>query len=189
MPILHPNLNEDSDNPVRQAASCAPFVWLEDLVKPVWDRLAARAAELGQQMPTRAATRDPELRLVIQGRTHRPLSVNEGRYTFVVHKGVNEVRLVSSAGMPTDARPWLDDRRRLGVMVERIVLRSGADVREVPVDLPDLQQGWWAVEQRGVASHRWTKGDATLPLPSYGNVAMLEIQAQNGGMIYLVNPG
>jgi hypothetical protein len=186
--ILHPNLNDESDNPVRQAASCAPFVWDEDRVKPIWDRLADRAARLGQQAPKRAVTTDPELCLVVQGRTHRPLSVADGRYTFVVRKGVDEVRLVSSAALPTDARPWLDDRRRLGVSVERIVLRSGADVREVPVDLPDLQQGWWAVEQSGVASRRWTNGDATLPLPITDSVAVLEIQATQGGMSYLVNP-
>ncbi len=184
--VLHPNLNDDSDNPVRQAASCAPFVWHENLVKPVWDRLVARAAKLGQQAPTRTVTTDPELRLVIHGRPQRPLSVADGRYTFVVRKGVNEVRLVSSAGLPTDARPWLDDRRRLGVSVERIVLRSGADVREIPVDLPDLRQGWWAVEQHGVASHRWTNGDAILTLPNSDNVAVLEIQATRGGMSYLV---
>jgi hypothetical protein len=185
--ILHPNLDDESDNPIRQATSCAPFVWDESRVKPVWDRLAARAARMGQPAPTPTVTLDPELCLVVQGRTHRPVSAADGRYTFVVCKGVNEVRLVSSAGLPTDSRPWLDDRRRLGVMVERIVLRSGADVREVPVDLPDLHQGWWAVEQSGVASHRWTNGDAILPLPLTTSVAVLEIHARPGGMSYLVN--
>ena len=72
-------------------------------------------------------------------------------------------------------------------LVERIALRSGGDLREVPIDLPDLQQGWWAVEQRGVASFRWTNGDATLPLPNTDNVAVLEIQVTHEGMSYLVD--
>jgi hypothetical protein len=186
-PVLHPNLNDDSDDPATQAASYAPIVWHKDGVNPVWGRLSARAAKSTRQAPTRTVTTDPELHLVIEGRMHRPLSVSYGCYTFVVRKDVNEVRLVSRAGVPADAQPWLDDRRRLGVSVERIALRSGADVQEVPLDLPDLHQGWWAVEQRGVASFRWTNGDATLPLPNTDNVAVLEIQVTHDGMSYLVD--
>ena len=45
------------------------------------------------------------------------------------------------AQSPTEARPSLDDRRRLGVRVARIVLRGVDEVREVPVDHPGLTQG------------------------------------------------
>jgi len=95
--------------------------------------------------------------------------------------------VVSHAASPTDARPWMEDRRRLGVCVERIVLRSGYDdVQEVPVDHPGLLQGWWAVERNGTALRRWTDGTAVLPLPVIDSPAALEIRATNSGMTYLV---
>jgi hypothetical protein len=82
-------------------------------------------------------------------------------------------------------RPWLDDRRCLGVYVERIVLRSTTEVRDVPIDHPSLSQGWWAAERNGTAMRRWTNGEAVLPLPPFHGPTMLEIRASNGGMAYL----
>jgi hypothetical protein len=83
-------------------------------------------------------------------------------------------------------RPWLDDRRCLGVNVERIVVRSANELREVPVDHPDLSQGWHVVERDGIALRRWTSGDAVLPLPALSGPTILEIRAGNGGMDYVV---
>jgi hypothetical protein len=99
------------------------------------------------------------------------------------------VRLVSRAGAPTDTRPWLDDRRRLGIYAERIVLRGASEMREVPLDHPDVSQGWWAVERAGTALCRWTGGDAVLPLPAMDGATMLEIRAGNAGMVYLTDTG
>ena len=45
--VLHPDLTDEADGPTRKAASCAPFVWDEANVRPVWQRLAERAASLG----------------------------------------------------------------------------------------------------------------------------------------------
>jgi hypothetical protein len=95
------------------------------------------------------------------------------------------VRLVSRANSPTDTRPWLDDRRRLGVHVERIVLRSQSEVQDIPIDHPSLSRGWWAVERDGVALRRWTNGDAVLPLSSSSDRTILEIRAGSCGMTYL----
>ncbi len=49
--ILHPDLTDESDYPAREAGSCAPFVSAEPEVRPVWQRLADRAAALGQPVP------------------------------------------------------------------------------------------------------------------------------------------
>jgi hypothetical protein len=184
--VLHPDLTDESDYPTREAESCAPFVTDEASVQPVWQRLAERAAVLGQPTPKVDTTSDPELRIVAKGRTVRPLYGENGLYIFALPKGTTEVRVVSRAGAPTDARPWLDDRRSLGVNVERIVLRGASVLREVPVDHPDLSRGWHAVERDGVALRRWTTGDAVLPLPVLGSPTMLEIRANNGGMGYVV---
>ena len=164
--MLHPDLTDESDYPARAAGSCAPFVTDEASVLPVWQRLAERAAALGQPAPKVAMTADPELRIVAKGRTVRPIYGENGLYIFVLPKGATEVRLVSRSAAPTDARPWLDDRRSLGVSVERIVLRGASELREVPVDHPALVQGWHAVERNGVALRRWTDGEAVLPLPA-----------------------
>ena len=183
--MVHPDLTDESDYPTRAAGSCAPFVSDEASVLPVWQRLVERAAALGQPAPKVAMTADPEVRLVAKGRTLRPLYGENGLYIFALPKGTTEVRLVSRSAAPTDARPWLDDRRCLGVNVERIVLRGASELREVPVDHPDLSQGWHMVERDGVALRRWTSGEAVLPLPALAGPTMLEVRAGNGGMTYV----
>ena len=81
-------------------------------------------------------------------------------------RGADEVRLVSRGQSPTEARPWLEDRRRHDVCVKRIVLRGGDDLREIPMDHPDLTRGLWALERGGQVMSRWTDGEAVLPLPA-----------------------
>jgi hypothetical protein len=130
---------------------------------------------------------DADLHIVAKGRTLRPLYGENGLYIFALPKGATDVRVVSRAGSPADARPWLDDRRHLGVCVERIVLRDASDVREVPIDHPGLSQGWWAVEHEGTALRRWTNGNAVLPLPASHGPALLEIRAGNDGLDYVTN--
>jgi hypothetical protein len=98
----------------------------------------------------------------------------------------HEVRLVSRAQSPTEARPWLEDRRRLRVRVKRIMLRGADELREVPVDHPDLTQGWWAVERDGQIMSRWNDGEAVLPLPAMRGTAMLDIHLA-GSMTYIVD--
>ena len=55
--VLHPDLTDESDYPTREAGSCAPFVWDEASVRPVWQRLADRAAAIGRPVPQPATTR------------------------------------------------------------------------------------------------------------------------------------
>jgi hypothetical protein len=185
---LHPHLTDETDYPTREAESCAPFVWDEASVRPVWQRLAERAEALGQPAPKPATNTDPGLRIVASGRTLWPLCGDDGHYIFALPKGATEIRLVSRTSAPTDVRPWLDDRRCLGIYVERILLRGASEIREVPLDHPALSRGWWAVEQDGTALRRWTGGNAVLPLPKMGGPMMLEIRASAGGMIYLNDP-
>jgi hypothetical protein len=173
--VLHPDLTDETDYPTREAASCAPFVWDEGNVRPVWQRVAERAAALGQPVPQLDTTTDPDLHIIAKGRTVRPLYGSNGLYVFALPRGATQARLVSRAGSPTGVRPWLEDRRCLGVYVERIVLRNVKEEREIAVDHPGLSRGWWAVEKSGIAIRRWTNGDALLPLPAFSGPAMLEI--------------
>jgi hypothetical protein len=186
--ILHPDLTDESDYPAREMDSCAPFVSDEADVRPVWERLAARATALGQPVPQPETTNDPAPCLIARGRTVKPMYGENGLYIFALPKGATEVRLVSRAAAPTDVRPWLEDRRRLGLYVERIVLRGADEVREVPVDHPSLSRGWWAVERSGTALRRWTDGNAVVPLPQMDGPIMLEIRAGSAGLSYPVQP-
>jgi collagen type I/II/III/V/XI/XXIV/XXVII alpha len=185
--VLHPDLTDEADYPTREAASCAPFVSDEASVRPVWQRMAERAAALGQPAPQIDTTGDPQLRIVVKGRTIRPVCVENERYTFVLPNRATEVRLVSRAGSPTDVRPWLEDRRCLGVYVEWIVLHGASEVQELPVDHPGLSHGWHMAEWKGASLRRWTNGDAMLPLTACNGPTLLEIRASSSEMVYLTN--
>jgi hypothetical protein len=184
--VLHPDLTDETDYPTREADSCAPFVTDAASVQPVWQRLADRAAAIGRRVPQRVTTPDSALRVLANGRPIKPVVSDSDRVIFVLPRGTDEVRLLSRAQSPTEARPWLEDRRQLGVRVKRIVLRGGDDVREVPVDHPDLTRGWWAVERDGQIISRWTDGAAVLPLPAMSGIVMLEIHLA-GSMLYAVD--
>ena len=179
--VLHPNLNDEAEHPTREANACAPFVWDEASVRPVWQRLADRVANGEAQRVT--TTTDAALRLVADRRRVKPVFSDGDHAIFVLPRGASEIRLVSRAQPPTEARPWLNDRRQLGVRVKRIVLRSADETWVVPMDHPDLTRGWWAIERDGLIMSRWTDGEAVLPLPSMRDPVLLEIHL-SGAMVY-----
>ena len=184
---LHPELTDETDYASREAGSCRPFVWDEENVRPVWHRLAERAAALGKPVPNPDVTTDPDLHIVLKGERLRPLSSENGLYTFLLPGGTKEVSLVSRAGKLTDTRPWLEDRRCFGVYVERILLHGSGGIRQIPLDHPQLSQGWWAVERYGAVLRRWTDGNAVVLLPELHAPTVLEIRASRGGMAYVTN--
>ncbi|MGH7213004.1 MAG: Hint domain-containing protein, partial [Acetobacteraceae bacterium] len=143
----------------REARCCAPFATDATRLEPIWRRIAQAAGESARATST---TSDPDLRLFHRGRTLRPVIVAGARHVFVVSGG-GTARLISRASRPSDMRPWLDDRRRLGVCVSRIV-RDGAEPVPLALDHPGLRAGWW---ERGTTEFgRWTDGDAELPVPA-----------------------
>jgi hypothetical protein len=182
---LYPDLTDDADNATREANSCEPFVTDEKSIGPVWQSLAERAAALGRRPVSPQTTGDPELRLLAGDRVIKPVTTDARRYIFMLPRGASEVRLVSHAAAPCDARPWLEDRRCLGVQIARLVVRGGDEVCDIPLDHPSLVSGWWAAERDGIALRRWTDGYALLPLPAVGGVPMLEI-AVAGTVPYIV---
>jgi hypothetical protein len=164
--VLHPDLSVSAARlGVWERDACAPLSTAEWEVRPVWERLAARAAALGHAVALPATTSDAALRLVVDGRALRPIAVTARRYVFPLPRGARSVRLASRSGSPAESRPWLDDRRRLGVFVERIVVQSEAGVEEIPLDHPSMMRGWHRVEQQEGQLRRWTNGDATIVVP------------------------
>jgi hypothetical protein len=144
--------------------AAAPMVTDEARVKPVWQRLAARSRALGLPVPEPEFTDDPALRLEIGGRMIQPMHVQHDRYMFCLPHHRGPARLLSRAGRPSDQRPWIDDWRRLGVYVGRIVAHDRDGPADVPVDHPSLGDGWWAVERDGPHMRRWTNGFGALML-------------------------
>ncbi len=143
-----PRSDRQVDYPTREAGSCVPFVWDEAGVRAVWQRLAERAAALaGRSRPPRRQ-KMPACRF-------SPRAAASSRPTATAIWSSSPCHVAparcgwSHAAWPTDARPWLEDRRRLGVRVARIVLRGANEVREVPVVPSDLVSSWWAVEHDG----------------------------------------
>ena len=125
--------------------------------------MAARAKCLGLALPVVATTHDPALCIVAGMRRFTPVRQDGGRFTFALPALPGGARLRSRCAVPSVVRPWLGDRRRLGVMVRHITLRCGTDVVDVAPDDPRLGEGWWAAEHDDATCWRWTDGDAALP--------------------------
>jgi hypothetical protein len=77
------------------------------------------------------------------------------------------VHILSPVARPTSARPWTEDRRRLGVGVRRMRV----DGAGLPLDGPAVGAGWHAPER----DCRWTDGDGHLHLPPGGQVLELHV--------------
>ena len=179
---LHPGLAEHRAD--RAAASCAPFVWGPERVRPVWEGLATRAQALGFALPSAAGTTEPALRVRVAGRELTPTPAPDGTLMLALPAGTDAIRLISRAARPTELRPWLEDRRRLGVCVRHLRLRDGATWHDIPLDDPALIGGWWAIEAGSDGPRRWTDGDALLPLPPRHAPCVLAIGIDHGAMIY-----
>jgi hypothetical protein len=175
--ILHPDLTNDQSR--RVAQSCRPFADAPSLVEPIWHRLAQRSIDLGLGLPPAIRTiDDPALHVVIGGRTILPLSRQGGLYVFMLPATKAPIQLASRATRPSSLRPWVEDRRRLGVMVSGLTLKQGAEVDVIPLDHPLLSRGWWDVEGDRSTPWRWTDGAATIPATP-GAPALLEVTVSN----------
>jgi len=166
--LLHPRMDARA---ARDAGSCAELACDEARVAPVWRRLAARAEALGFTLASAETTADPALRLIAGSKQYTPIRCAGGRCLFVLPPTDGPVRLVSRSAVPAALLPWLDDRRRLGVMIRRMVVQTATERTEIAMDDPLLAVGWRDVERDGADMGRWTDGDATLPVPA-GTVAI-----------------
>jgi hypothetical protein len=153
------------------ARGVAPLSLAPELVEPVWRRLAARAAALGIPPVAPEGAGHHGLHLLAGERRILPIHAAGDRALFVVPPGVREAVLVSGATRPADTRPWLDDRRRLGVKVSRVRVHADGETMDVALDGPILGGGWHGVEPAG----RWTGGSGVLALRGGANVSVLEL--------------
>jgi hypothetical protein len=160
---LHPGLHEFGQT---QADEAMPLATDEPTIEAVYRRIAARAVRgnvARQASPTAFVTTNPDLRLRFDGRELKPIHVAVGCAAFVLPRGSGTGWLLCNTARPTMTRPWLDDRRRLGIAVRRIELDYGAVRHVIPLDHPALSDGWWEPETSDDAVFRWTRGEAALP--------------------------
>ncbi|MBE7212690.1 MAG: Hint domain-containing protein, partial [Gluconacetobacter diazotrophicus] len=150
-------------------------------LEALWHACAARSDRLGHPVAAAATTRDPALRLRLPDGTELhpvPASgtdpAHPDRFRFRLPAALGPdgaaVILLSRAAAPAAARPWLDDRRSLGIAVRGLVAWSGS--RALPL-APGGGAGWWAPEAApastpgsAAASWCWTDGAAVIALPS-----------------------
>jgi hypothetical protein len=103
---------------------------------------------------------------------------------FVLPPKADAVRLLSRAAAPSGVRPWIDDSRRLGVAVRSLTWRPRRHEKSIPLDHPELRDGWWQVERDDTALWRWTDGAALLPLDGAAGLLRIEL---GGAMRYLMD--
>jgi hypothetical protein len=166
---------------------CA-VVFDEAGVWPVWRRLVNRAEALGYFWIAPPTIEEAGLHLLVDRRSIWPIAIDGGRYVFALpasEAGSGFMRLISRSEAPSDLVPYPDDRRRLGVAVTRIIVRTGKELSEIPVDHPTLSRGGHEAERDGGALWRWTNGDAVLPLPQFSGPTILEIHL-GSAMTYIV---
>jgi Ca2+-binding RTX toxin-like protein len=181
--LLHPFMDQASDQARREAGSCAPFVCDAERVEPIWHALATRAKNLGMPPEVVETTDDPMLCLRLGGRDFRPVSRVENRYRFLLPRSRHDARLVSRSAVPSEMRPWVDDPRNLGVAIRRITVWHDAQCCDIALDDPQLTDGWWEVERNNATMWRWTDGSAALPIE--GDRLIVEIVV-SGTVPYLV---
>ncbi len=174
-PVLHPDLSgtDPAETARRVAGACAPFIVAAEQVRPLWERLACRAVEMGAPPRSVAVTQDPALRLRVGGRLLRPVAIHGRRHFWAPPAGSRTADLWSRAAPPALRQPWSDDRRNLGVAVSRIVLHRPEGREILPLDSPALGTGWWDIEREGDTIWRWTDGAAAMPADALLEVDVL----------------
>jgi antigen 43 len=167
--LLHPELTINENLRCWEEDACAPLMVKPEAVRPVWQRIADRAVELGYTEPTFVTTMDAGIHLMVDGKAVRPVVASGQQISFMVPAEARSVRLVSRSTRPNALTPWLDDPRTLGVAIRSVTLRGKSGDSVMGADHPALTGGWHAPERSADGlMWRWSNGDAMLPVLSDG---------------------
>jgi YD repeat-containing protein len=173
--LLTPDFSVGQRLRVPADGACMPLVTDTAGVLPVWQRLADRAGAVAPD--AEADAMDGGVRLIVGGREVLPVVEDGDRLVFAMPRAAGRIRIRSAAMRPNQARPWLDDRRMLGVAVKAL----SADQKAIPLDGPAFGTGWWDIEHAGSASFRWSNGDASLDLPAGTRLLTIRLHASMVG--------
>ena len=182
--ILHPEFHINAGLRRWGSDSCAPLADDAATIEPIWQRLAERARMQGYVPPACAVTAEADLRLRVGGRSFAPAILAPNRAVFALPGGlVGDLVLASRHASPADRAAWRNDHRRLGVAVQRIVIRSGPQERVLSMDHPALADGWHPVEGAGADAWRWTDGAGRIRLQTGPAAVVVEVHLC-GSMTY-----
>jgi hypothetical protein len=167
---------------------CAPRLTDPLISRQIWQRLASRAEECGFTPGQVTTQRDPNLRIIIDGREVKPILCVNNRYSFVLPKGTGRVVLASRAGRRTDAVRYMNDRRMLGVAVVSVTLRGRGDVIVFPADHLPAGSGWHEPEGAPSTPRRWTDGAGELRFEPLADARIMDVKL-GGSMDYAIGKG
>lgn len=167
--------------------AAAPLGVRRDVAEPIYQAVKARlTGPLAQRVDVEQDhVDDPSLTVVAPSGMVLPLVRQTGqRYLFRLPEACEAVSIVSRISRPCDViGPFVDDRRRLGVLVGKVQLfREDGSRADVTAFLSASQQDGWDVQEASPC--RWTNGKARLALPeqaSKGEVLFLSIEILAGG--------
>lgn len=158
----------------------APLAVSRNIVESLFRQIEARADEKSYpvQTATQSLTSESCLQLITDtGATIYPARTHGEHTTFMIPAGVQSVRIISNSSRPCDViGPFVDDHRKLGVLVGEIKMFESRATRTLTSHLHDeALVGWSNVED---GTMRWTTGDAVLPLGNrpMGVIALMSIQ-------------
>jgi len=145
--------------------SAAPLCCAREFVEPIWRKISARIKpnSVNPAKPNYVVSTDPNLRLIVGGKTVHPIRQKDSWYIFSITDS-NDVWIESRHSRPADVEGnFVDDRRELGVLVSGITLYHPLIDKTGPIDFFDRNlQGWHEASEGNV---RWTSGHAYLRLP------------------------
>src|ERR1019366_3650823 len=107
--------------------ACAKLVLSGAKLAAARRRLLKRSKALGF-----VTTDDPALHLSVDNKPVQPRVIADGMYRFALPPGAQAASVISRSGVPAEISATAADHRRLGVMVERIVLRQAGQRLELP---------------------------------------------------------
>ena len=171
--------------------AAAPLTVAQTVVQPIHQKIALRAEVLGYELYGEQAllTQAPDIHLITDtGHVVRPSRETGNTLLFMITGQVESVRIMSNASRPCDAvGPFVDDRRRLGVLVGNVSLYDSQGTVSLNTHFEDSNlSGWNNLE---TVPMRWTNGEALLPLckrdPSA--LGMLAIQIHAAGPYIVEN--
>jgi hypothetical protein len=133
-------------------------------------RLLQRAHALGFSI-----TREAGLSLRADEWPIMPSLVDGPVHRFSLPAATADLRIVSRAAVPAEIDPTAQDRRRLGVLLERLVLTGPNGHLEIGAGDRLLSEGFHPPEIVGKRLVRWTDGHARLPAEAIAGMNRIEL--------------
>lgn len=144
-----------------------------DILRPIWQALHARSVRLGHAPFVVPDAPGGLPQLIYDGIEIAPLRLSAKLLCFDLPLASGPALLRVPARRPADAEPWSNDRRRLGVAIERIVTLTQGGAAELPIAALSPRDGWWPAEEGARA--RWTAERALLADPPHGGVLQFHL--------------